>query len=118
MSAQEMVALLVEDEPLTAMLAAGILRDIGYVVFEARTMGEADKLLLQGSRFNLLFTDIELADGSSGVELAFKVAESQPDIHIIVTSGRQRPAILPDKADFMAKPYTDRNLREMAMRSR
>lgn len=112
-----MVALLVEDEPLTAMLAAGILRDIGYVVFEARTKGEADRLL-EESEFNLLFTDIELADGSSGVELAFDVAESQPDIHILVTSGRPRPAILPDKADFIAKPYSVRNLREMAMRSR
>lgn len=118
MTTQEMVALLVEDEPLTAMLAAGILRDIGYVVFEARTKEEADKLLLGEIEYNLLLTDVELADGSSGAELAFEVARSQPDIHILVTSGRPRPAILPDKADFLSKPYSERSLREMAMRSR
>lgn len=30
-----MIALLVEDEPLIAMLAGSILRDFGYTVFEA-----------------------------------------------------------------------------------
>lgn len=35
-----MIALLIEDEPLIAMLAGGILRDLDYPVFEARTKGE------------------------------------------------------------------------------
>lgn len=105
-----MVALLVEDEPLIAMLAGSILRDLGYVVHEARTKGEADQLLLEESGFSLLFTDIELADGSSGVDLAMEVAKSHPAIRIVVTSGRNKPAVLPDGAQFVPKPYTERQL--------
>lgn len=40
-----MIALLVEDEPLIAMLAGSILRDLGYAFFEARTKGEAMSIL-------------------------------------------------------------------------
>lgn len=108
-----MIALLVEDEPLTAMLADGILRDLGYVVLEARTKGAADKLLMEEGGFTLLFTDVELADGSSGVELAFEVAETRPDVLIVVTSGSQRPSRLPNGAQFMPKRYTDLHLRDV-----
>ena len=39
-----MIALPVEDEPLIAMLAGGIFRDLDYPVFEARTKGEPFRL--------------------------------------------------------------------------
>ena len=54
----------------------------------------------------LLFTDLQLADGSSGVDLSHEVANDRPDIHILVTSGRTLPAVLPDGAKFVSKPYT------------
>lgn len=37
---QDMTALPIQDEPLIAMLAGGILRDLDYPVFEARAKGE------------------------------------------------------------------------------
>ena len=105
-----MIALLVEDEPLTAMLAGSILRDFGYTVFEARTKTEAIRYLSTKPGFTLLFTDIELADGSSGADLAHEVARLHPKIRIVVTSGRQQAAVLPDGAQFVSKPYTERHL--------
>jgi CheY-like chemotaxis protein len=105
-----MIALVVEDEPLTAMLAASLLRDFGYKVFEARTVGEALSVLEKEQGFTLLFSDIELADGSSGVDLATEVAEAHPDIRIVVTSGRSRPATLPNGAQFVPKPYSEQQL--------
>ena len=105
-----MIALLVEDEPLIAMLAGSILRDFGYTVFEARTRGEAMSILSTEHGITLLFTDIELADGSSGVDLAGEVARLHPNIRIVVTSGRHRPAVLPDGAQFVPKPYTECHL--------
>jgi CheY-like chemotaxis protein len=105
-----LIALLVEDEPLIAMLADGILRDLGYMVFEARTRGEALAVLADEDSVTLLFTDVQLADGSSGVELSHEVANDRPDIRIVVTSGRTLPAALPVGAKFVPKPYTAHQL--------
>lgn len=105
-----MIALLVEDEPLVAMLAESILRDLGYIVFEARTMTEALAVLSKEQGIALLVTDIELADGSSGVELAGEVVRLHPDIRIVVTSGRHHHAVLPEGAQFVPKPYTANHL--------
>lgn len=105
-----MIALLVEDEPLIAMLANGILLDLGYIVFEARTKGEALTVLANEHGVTLLFTDVQLADGSSGVDLSNEVANDRPDIRIVVTSGRTLPAVLPEGARFVPKPYTAHQL--------
>lgn len=110
MKSPGLVALLVEDEPLIAMLAAGILHDLGYVVFEARTEGEALAILANEDSVNLLFTDVQLADGSSGIDLSHQVANGRPEIRIVVTSGRTVPTILPSHAVFVSKPYTHAQL--------
>jgi DNA-binding NtrC family response regulator len=81
-------ALVVEDEPLIAMLAREMLTDFGYTVFEARTAGDALGILSLEDGITLLFTDIDLADGSSGVDLAKEIARIRPEISIVVTSGR------------------------------
>lgn len=101
-----MIALLVEGEPLIAMLADSILRDFGYTVFEARTKGEAMSILSKEYGIILLFTHIELADGSSGIDLASEVSRLHPNIRILVTSGRHRPSVLPNGAKFVPKPCT------------
>ena len=105
-----MIALLVEDEPLVAMIGLSILKDMGYAVFEARTRDEALSVLSHEAGITLLFTDVQLADGSSGAALAHDVAKDRPDIRIVVTSGRKRPAVLPDGTAFLPKPYTDSQL--------
>jgi CheY-like chemotaxis protein len=105
-----LIALLVEDEPLIAMLACGILRELGYTVFEASTKGEALLVLANEAGVTLLFTDVQLADGSSGIDLSHKVANDWPHIRIVVTSGRMLPTVLPDGAKFVPKPYTARQL--------
>jgi CheY-like chemotaxis protein len=103
-------ALVVEDEPLIAMLAREILTDFGYTVFEARTAGDALSILSLEDGITLLFTDIDLADGSYGVDLAKEIARSRPEISIVVTSGRGRSAVLPRRAQFLPKPYTEEDL--------
>jgi two-component system, response regulator PdtaR len=105
-----LIALLVEDEPLIAMHAAGILHDLGYMVFEARTKGEALTILANEDSVTLLFTDVQLADGSSGLDLSHQVAKDRPEIRIVVTSGRTVPTHLPGNAIFVSKPYTSDHL--------
>jgi CheY-like chemotaxis protein len=72
------IALLVEDEPLIALDGCEIMEDLGFEVLEARTKFEALAILGVESRITLLFTDIDLADGSSGVDLAREFARLHP----------------------------------------
>ncbi|QKK33383.1 response regulator (plasmid) [Rhizobium indicum] len=106
MSALIGIALVVEDEPLIAMLACELLHDMGHIVFEARTFKEAMTLLATVEGISLVFTDVDLADGSSGADLAVLVKRAFPTVRIVVTSGRLKPATLPDSVPFIPKPYT------------
>jgi CheY-like chemotaxis protein len=112
MSNQVKIALLVEDEPLIAMIAADMLDELGYQVLEARTKREAMDVLAVEDGITLLFTDIDLADGSSGTELAIEFARMYPSVTIVVTSGRFQPTLLPAGARFLPKPYSDHDLSE------
>ena len=103
-------ALIVEDDALVAVAAALMLEDFGYSVVEARTRCEAQAVLARTMDIALLFTDIELADGSSGVDLAYEVAVTRPDISIVVTSGRIHCPRLPRGAQFLPKPYSEAHL--------
>ncbi len=110
MRVSTLIALLVEGEPLTAMLTAGILRDFGYVVLQARTKSEAMAVIAREKNVAVLFTDVDLADGSSGTDLSYQVALQNPNTRIVVTSDRGRPDTLPRGARFVPKPYTDTQL--------
>ncbi|GAK72606.1 putative two-component response regulator [Agrobacterium rubi TR3 = NBRC 13261] len=106
MNVKREIALVVEDEPLIAMLACDLLSDLGYIVFEARTSKEAMEVLTDVEGILILFTDVDLADGSSGVDLAVLAKQQFPTVRIVVTSGRVKPATLPDSVPFIPKPYS------------
>ncbi|MFN7091857.1 MAG: response regulator [Allorhizobium sp.] len=112
MSGRRKTVLVVEDEPLIAMIAGEILEDLGYEVLDARTKREALAVLAVEKAVTLLFTDIDLADGSSGIDLAIVFARLHPGIPIVVTSGRFQPTALPAGARFLPKPYSDQDLAE------
>ena len=59
-------------------------------------------------QFVLLFTDVQMPGELDGFALARKVAVSWPHISIVVASGQVRPGpgSLPDKARFIAKPFS------------
>jgi len=56
----------------------------------------------------LLFTDVQMPGTLDGFALTRKVAQSWPHISLVVASGhvRPRPGVLPDKACFIAKPFS------------
>jgi DNA-binding NtrC family response regulator len=100
-------ALVVEDEPMTRMVAADAISEVGLKVYEASDAHEARKLLSEHPKACILFTDIELASDTNGLMLAKDVHEARPDVELIVTSGTNNldDSDLPDHGTFLAKPY-------------
>ena len=100
---------MVDDVLLIRMDAADILEQAGFTVLEA-DHGDAAYKLLETRRPDivLLFTDVQMPGTLYGFALARKVAHSWPHISLVVASGHVRPSpgALPDKARFIAKPFS------------
>jgi DNA-binding response OmpR family regulator len=80
--------LIVEDEPLVRLALSDFLQDRGFKVFEARNGEEAMAFLsLENSTVSLVFSDINLGAGPSGLDLAVWLRRHQPDLRIALTSG-------------------------------
>ena len=52
-----------------------------------------------------MMTDVQLAGHMNGVELAHIARKYNPELDVIVTSGRPLREELPDGAKFWAKPW-------------
>jgi DNA-binding NtrC family response regulator len=99
--------LLVEDDPLILESTADLLALNGCDVLRACSAAEALSLLEAGPVPPVVVTDISLADGSSGLDLARVIAERWPGTRVLIVSGACRPARgdYPEGALFFTKPY-------------
>ena len=80
--------LVVEDEVSVRRLVALNLRKLGYAVFEAEN-GQAAMNLWQQRRgeFDLLFSDMVMPEGLTGLDLAEKLKKEKPGLKVIISSG-------------------------------
>jgi two-component system, response regulator PdtaR len=101
------LALVVDDEELLRMYAAGVLEDHGFKVVEAENAAAALNALEANSNVRLLFTDIQMPGKLNGMDLAREVHARWPDVLLVITSGQTRPnpADIPDDGRFIKKPY-------------
>ena len=79
--------LVVEDDPEVRSLTVSMLRDLGYDIVGAADGREAIDALHGLPGIDVLFTDVVLPGGMSGVDLAAEVTRSRPDIKVLYTSG-------------------------------
>ncbi|MEX0590560.1 MAG: response regulator [Xanthobacteraceae bacterium] len=99
--------LIIEDEPLIAMDIEGLVERLGHEVLGiARTHKEAVKLA-RGKRPGLILADIQLADGSSGLEAVNELLQSfeAPVIFITAYPERFLTGERPEPAFLIPKPY-------------
>jgi len=102
--------LLVEDEPSLRALAREVLREAGYVVFEASNGKEALRVANDlASRPALLLTDVVMPE-MSGLELAEELQRKWPGLAVLYTSGYTDHALLErntlrQEMPFLQKPY-------------
>ena len=99
-------ALIVEDDPMQREMICLLLEESHFNVIECAS-AEAAELVLERTADNvvLMMTDVNLAGNMTGVELAHAAKKYNPDIDVIVTSGRPLRQPLPDGAKFWAKPW-------------
>jgi CheY-like chemotaxis protein len=108
--------LLVEDDALLRHTVAGALEDEGYVVIAAQNGAAAVAAIESGRRIDLLFTDVMMAGGLNGVQVARAARRARPDLKVIFATGYSDRMVLadwPEPLDLLAKPYA---LKEMAAR--
>jgi PAS domain S-box-containing protein len=107
--------LLVEDEQPVLEYVSGQLTSLGYQVTAVSTGREALDLLQQVQCFDLLFTDVVLPKGLSGVQVAQRASQLCPQIKVLLTSGYpeevfQQHGTLPDDTILLRKPYRRKEL--------
>ncbi|MGF7175067.1 ATP-binding protein [Azospirillum doebereinerae] len=101
--------LVVEDDPAVRLTTVDMLTALGYRAVPAASAEEA-LVLLDGTAFDLLFTDIILTGGMNGPALAAVAKARQPALQVLFCSGYARDflvesASLPLDIRFIQKPY-------------
>lgn len=79
--------LVVDDEKELAVIAQTALEALGYSVFCAESGDAALEILENNSTIDLVFSDIVMPGGISGLDLASIISKHYADIKIILTSG-------------------------------
>ena len=99
-------ALIVEYDYLQREMLCLLLEESGYQVIQCESAEAATRVLEKNARaLSLMMTDVQLAGRMSGVELAHVAKDRNPDLDVVVTSGRPLNQALPAGAKFWAKPW-------------
>ena len=103
--------LLVEDEPSVRKLVGICLRRNGYQVLEAAKGTEALDLWQEHrQKVDLLFSDMVMPEGMTGLELAQRLRLEKPDLKVVISSGYNvemlsQNAPANQRVTYLSKPY-------------
>ncbi|MGY3264471.1 PAS domain S-box-containing protein [Lysobacter sp. HA35] len=99
--------LLVEDDADVQAMAVESLRYLGYSVLTADEGAAALEILTRDPEIQVLFTDVVMPKGMSGVDLFREALRIRPELRVLLASGYARGQLptIPDGCDFIAKPY-------------
>ena len=102
--------LVVEDDDDVRFMACAMLEKLGYQTMHASTAkGALEIIKRQHKKIDLVFTDIVMPGGMTGIELVQRLREYYPAINVLYTSGYSANAI-PDYQlsvgeELISKPY-------------
>jgi len=97
--------LIVEDDMLVAELAAGMLAELGFECTITHSAKEALERLAGGEKPKLIFSDVIMPGGISGIELARKVRDRFPELPILLTTGYSEQVAGSHGFPVLQKPY-------------
>ena len=88
--------LVVDDEPLVAMLITDLLEELGYVALGAPDGPSGLKILQSDRDIDLLITDVGLPGGMNGRQLAEAARQARPALKILFVTGYAEHGVLED----------------------
>ncbi len=111
------VILLVDDDSAVREVTVGILRDLGYGVFEAGSGGAALDLLDRNAQVSLVMLDFAMP-GMNGAEVAREVRARRPDLPILFATGYVDASALDGihEDQIVRKPFVERDLADRLAR--
>ena len=102
--------LVVEDDVLVADLAAGMLSELGFETIVAHSAKEALDRLASEEKPKVIFSDIIMPGGITGIELAQKVRSRFPELPVLLTTGYSEEAVKSHGFPVLQKPYELKSL--------
>lgn len=111
--------LMVEDQEDLRDMIGLALQDMGIKVDTTADGHEAVAMMESDQAYDVVFSDISMPNGMSGIELSEHVARVQPGARMILSSGYARSQLppLPGHVEFLPKPYRLRQLIELLTRA-
>jgi PAS domain S-box-containing protein len=101
--------LLVEDQDDVLQLVSAMIKGMGYTTLAARNGQDAIDKLESHRGIDLIFTDVVMPGGLSGIEVAEAAARISPNTKVLFTSGLQHENLVADGIDadmpILQKPY-------------
>ncbi|WP_198370136.1 ATP-binding protein [Roseomonas rosulenta] len=101
--------LVVEDEPAVRAVAVDMLQDAGFAVLAAPDGPTALALLKEGAQADILFSDVVMPGGMTGVDLAREARRLRPSIGVLLASGYAAEALAEHggagEFEIIGKPY-------------
>ena len=97
--------MVVEDDSFVAELAASMLDELGFEPVVTHSAQEALEQLTSGDKPKLIFSDIVMPGGISGIELARKVRDRFPELPILLTTGYSENVGGTHGFPVLQKPY-------------
>ena len=109
--------LVVEDDSDVLEITLETLRSLNYQVYSAANAPEALTILQREVPIDVLFTNVVMPMGMSGIELAREARLMRPNLRILLSSGYAREALqgresIPADLEFIDKPYPQAMLAE------
>lgn len=107
--------LMVEDQEDLRDMIGLALQDMGITVDTTADGHEALAMMEGEHQYDVVFSDVSMPNGMSGIELSEHVARAQPGARMILSSGYARSQLppLPGHVEFLPKPYRLRQLLEL-----
>ena len=116
-TAKKQLVLVVEDNPSVRDVAAAMIEEMGFDVITASDGHEGLKLITERRDIDLVLSDVIMAGGMNGPELAVKAMKVRPKLKILFMSGYAPGSVrqmqdLPDSIELVNKPFTRNDLTE------
>ena len=99
--------LIIEDEPLVAMDLEAAMNEIGHKVIGVATTHQEAVAMVREKRPNLVLADIQLADGSSGIDAVNDMVANFEAAVVFITAFPERllTGEKPEPAFLITKPF-------------